>query len=216
MNKTNLIIDVKNLKGEKVDSLSLPANVFKVKLIPTLLAQAVRVFTMNQRKNQRPVKTRANVIASKRKIYAQKGTGRARHGAVSAGIFVGGGKAHGSQGFIKRLSLTKKMKAKVLAMVLTSQYEKGRLAVVDKWPAVAKTQALELKLKKIIPNDSNLCLLVYQAKDQSLYQAGRNLAYLNIKPVNEVSFMDWLRADYVITDKESILELIKRGGRDGR
>src|SRR3989344_4073637 len=87
-----------SITGESLKVVTLPVKVFGVKADPALLAQAVRIYLGNQRKSSAKTKTRAEVEGSTRKIYRQKGTGRARHGSIRAPIFVGGGIAHGPDG----------------------------------------------------------------------------------------------------------------------
>jgi len=204
---------IRDLKGDVIKQVSLPQGALQQALIPALLAQAVRVFQFNQRKNQRPVKTRAQVSLSGRKIYAQKGTGRARHGSRRAPIFVGGGKAHGPKGWLVRLKLPKKMKRKVLAMVLSRLYQDKKLIVIDAWPKFSKTKRLDHDIAVLVPNKQGRYLLIYHQKAQTdLYQTGRNLPYLTIRPVNQVSFMDLLKSRLTITDYDSFKELLTRSG----
>src|SRR3989338_11153263 len=85
-------------EGGKSGTINLPEQLFAAKVNPQLMAQAVRVFLSNQRKAHAKSKTRGEIIRTTRKWYRQKGTGRARHGAQSAPLFVGGAKAHGPRG----------------------------------------------------------------------------------------------------------------------
>ena len=96
-----------------------------------LLTQAIRVYTARRHPGLSKVKTRGEVIASTRKIYRQKGTGQARHGAISAPIFVGGGVAHGPKGVKRQLSLPKKMRRKALSIALSVKAKEGNLLVVE-------------------------------------------------------------------------------------
>jgi large subunit ribosomal protein L4 len=117
-----LKVDVYNHKGEKTGSLSLPKEIFGQKINNKLLAQAVRVYRGRKRKASAKTKSRSEVVASKRKIWRQKGTGRARHGSRNAPIFVKGGVAHGptgKQNFTKKLS--KKMKKAALKSALATK-----------------------------------------------------------------------------------------------
>src|SRR3989344_3714386 len=82
-------VPVFNLSGKKKGSVELPKEIFGAKVNEKLLAQAVRVYLVNQRQGTASTKTRGEVAGSTRKIYRQKGTGRARHGAIKAPIFVG-------------------------------------------------------------------------------------------------------------------------------
>lgn len=86
------------ITGTSQKVVSLPPKIFGVKASPALLSQAVRVYLGNQRQSKAMTKTRAQVEGSTRKIWKQKGTGRARHGSIRAPIFVGGGIAHGPTG----------------------------------------------------------------------------------------------------------------------
>ncbi|NOY14794.1 MAG: 50S ribosomal protein L4 [bacterium] len=210
-------IPVHNLKGDVVAQLKAPAAVLQTSLVPSLLSQAVRVFTFNQAKNQTVVKTRAQVKGSTRKIYRQKGTGQARHGDLKAPIFVGGGKAHGSKGWLTRLKLTKKMKAKVLSMVLSHLHSERKITVIKNWPSFDKTRQLLDKTAVFIADQSNpKLLLVYHPDDKTnLWRLGRNVPYLSIKSTLDISFMDLLKANRLIISQTAFQTLINRGGRYG-
>lgn len=90
--------DVFDLTGKKTGTLTLPASTFGVKVKPALLAQTVKAFLSNQRQGTKATKSRGQVTGSGKKVWRQKGTGRARHGDRYAPIFVGGGVAHGPTG----------------------------------------------------------------------------------------------------------------------
>jgi len=81
-----------------IEKAKIPAKMAKVKIDQQLMAQAVRVYLSNQRSALAKTKTRGEVARTTAKMYKQKGTGRARHGAYSAPIFVGGGVAFGPTG----------------------------------------------------------------------------------------------------------------------
>ncbi len=91
-------VDLFLISGEKAGKVTLPSEIFAAKINNQLMAQAVRVFLANQRKARAKTKTRGKVEGSGKKIWAQKGTGRARHGDRYAPIFVGGGISHGPTG----------------------------------------------------------------------------------------------------------------------
>src|SRR3972149_4980450 len=88
---------VVGLDGKSAGSITLPQALNNAKINRQLMAQAVRVYLANQRVGNASTKTRGEVEGSTRKIYKQKGTGRARHGAIRAPIFVGGGVVFGPQ-----------------------------------------------------------------------------------------------------------------------
>src|SRR3989338_3710682 len=92
---TSLKADVYDLSGKVIDSMVLPGQIFDVTVSPSLITQAVRVYQANQRMGTHASKTRGMVTGTTKKMFKQKGTGRARHGSAKAPIFVGGGTAHG-------------------------------------------------------------------------------------------------------------------------
>jgi len=92
---TGLRADVYNTQGRVVSKVSLPKEVFGAKVNDNLMAQAVRVYLANQRMGTASTKNRGEITGSTKKIWRQKGTGRARHGSRKAPIFVGGGVAFG-------------------------------------------------------------------------------------------------------------------------
>src|SRR3989344_7204583 len=106
----SLTVPVYEISGKEKGSLSLPKEAFSVDVNKALLAQAVRVYQSNQRQGTASTKTRGEVVGSTRKIYRQKGTGRARHGDIKAPIFVGGGVAHGPKSANYRKSISQKMR----------------------------------------------------------------------------------------------------------
>ena len=119
-----------DLAGKSTGTVSLPGELFNIPNSPQLLAQYVRVYLANQRQGTASTKTRSEVTGSTRKIYKQKGTGRARHGANKAPIFVGGGIAFGPRPQDHTLSLTKKQRTKALLMTLSSHLANNSFSVV--------------------------------------------------------------------------------------
>src|SRR3989338_4775942 len=91
----SLTVPVLDVSGKKTGTVTLPKEIFAVTVSPKLIAQAARVYSANQRQSSAKTKTRGEVTGSRRKVWRQKGTGRARHGDRYAPIFVGGGIAHG-------------------------------------------------------------------------------------------------------------------------
>ena len=120
--KTGLNIDVFDIKGKNVGSISLPESIFKAKVNPQVVAQAVRVYLANQRQGTSSTKTRGEVQGSTRKIYRQKGTGRARHGSIRAPIFVHGGVAFGPKPRDFSLKIPSKIKQQALFSAFSSKF----------------------------------------------------------------------------------------------
>ena len=146
-------------------SITLPKT-FDEKENMILLAQAIRVFGDRKKPRRGKTKTRGEVVKSTRKIWRQKGTGRARHGDVGAPIFGGGGKAHGPRGVKRELTLPKKMRQKALSIALSMKAKKGQIAVIDEVSKIKKTkdaqkiidQIVKKELKGKEPNRITVCL----------------------------------------------------------
>ncbi|MFZ5932983.1 MAG: 50S ribosomal protein L4 [Patescibacteria group bacterium] len=148
MNKAN----VYSAKGIKKGPYSLPP-IFGQKENLILLAQAVRVYEDRLHPGLARVKTRAEVERTKKKLYRQKGTGGARHGARSAPLFVGGGVAHGPKGVKRLLTLPAKMRKKALAIALSLKAKDGEVVLVENISSCKKTQDAQNLLDKIVRNE---------------------------------------------------------------
>lgn len=125
--------DLYNTNAEKVGQINLPTNIFGVKFSRLLISQSIRRYLSNRRSAHAKVKNRAEVAGTTRKMWAQKGTGRARHGSAKAPIFVGGGSAHGPQGDRNfKLASSKTFKKAVIKNILSRFAQDKHLLVVDK------------------------------------------------------------------------------------
>jgi large subunit ribosomal protein L4 len=121
-----------NIKAEKIKEVTLPKAVFDVKISEKLISQAIRVYLANQRSSHAKAKTRSEVAGTRQKVWAQKGTGRARHGNRTAPIFVGGGSALGPDGQQNySLKISKKMKIVAINSVLTKFAKDKRILIID-------------------------------------------------------------------------------------
>jgi large subunit ribosomal protein L4 len=187
--KSGLTLAIYNIDGKQEKTIELPKKVFSVSANPNLLAQSVRVYLTNQRQGNVSVKTRGQVTGSTRKIYRQKGTGKARHGPIKAPIFVGGGVAHGPKQKNYHLKFNKKEKKIALFGVLSKKLkEKKIFGLVD--------QALTIKSKtKIFVNfltqlkllsESNLVILP-KMEQNNLILAMRNIPGVTFVEVNSLN-----------------------------
>src|SRR5262247_2063291 len=126
-------VDVKNLSNEKVGELKLSDDVFGVELNESLIYYAVNNYLTNQRQGTVRTKTRGNVSGSGRKLWKQKGTGRARIASLRSPLWKGGGNVHGPQPRDWSYSLPKKMRRGALRSALSERLREGNLFVVDGW-----------------------------------------------------------------------------------
>lgn len=201
----NLTIPLVSLSGEVSGELSVPAEIFGTKINKQLLAQAVRVYTNNQTAHFSNTKTRGEVEGSTRKIYQQKGTGRARHGGIRAPIFVGGGIALGPKSRKVALDLPKKMKRLALASALsTKQSEREVFGFSDLEQVSGKTKQIIGFLKKLSKGSA---LFIIEGKNQKAVQAIRNIARVHILPVNQVNALEVLKHQTILLEKQAIEKL---------
>lgn len=189
--------------GKEVGTLSLPSEVFGVKINTQLMSQFVRVYLANQRAGGANTKTRGEVEGSTRKIYKQKGTGRARHGNIRAHIFVGGGVAFGPVTHDFSLTMPTKMKRKALASALTSQLKEGAITIVE------GLEKLELKTKAIASSLKALgvegrSLIVLSANASGVSRIARNIEGISIVPATSLNTYDVLTHKHIVIMKDAV------------
>jgi large subunit ribosomal protein L4 len=206
-------IKVINLKGEKMKAISVAAVAFGLKPNDLLLSQVVNAYLANKRLTVAKTKSRGEVRGSTRKIWAQKGTGRARHGDRQAPIFVGGGVAHGPKGnqnFSKKIN--KKMKRKAVLLALSDKLRQEKLLIVKGLEKIApkakNAQVFINTLKKIagIASNKGSILLVLEKTRENITRAFSNLSGKGIKVrrVDQISAYDLLGADLIALQPKTV------------
>ncbi len=203
--------------GKKLTPLELQPADFGTKPSPILLAQALRVYEYNSHSRTSKVKTRGEVSGSTKKIWRQKGTGRARHGDRYAPIFVGGGVAHGPKGVPgANLTLPKKMRRKALSSALLVKLEEDSAAALKGVEKLSpKTTNAATLLSKIASHPKNKVLVISDSHRNNLYQATKNMQRVTVKRAELVSAYDVVSHDYIILTQES-LDILKLRMRSGK
>src|SRR3954451_2269497 len=126
-------VKVRNLKNKEVGEVSLSDAVFGVELNESLIHAAVRNYQANGRQGTSATKTRGNVSGSGRKLWKQKGTGRARIASLRSPLWKGGGNVHGPQPRDWSYQMPKKMRRGALRSALSERLREGNLIVVDEF-----------------------------------------------------------------------------------
>lgn len=177
-----------------------------------LLAQALRVYESNFHQKTHQVKTRGEVVGSTRKIYRQKGTGKARHGAKYAPIFVGGGIAHGPTGVRpENLVLPKRMRRRSLAVALSTKLKSQELAgFKGASQAKGKTSLAAKFLSGAAGHPTTSVLLVTAGRAQALYQMVQNLQGVTMKRAALVNAYDLVSHDRVVLTKKAFDAILAR------
>jgi large subunit ribosomal protein L4 len=202
-------LDLMSQKGKKVGKIDLSEEVFAGEINSKLLAQAIRVYQANRRQGTSSTKSRGEVRGSGRKIWRQKGTGRARHGDRYAPIFVGGGRAHGPQPKDWSFSLPKKMRCQALVSSLRAKRDK--LVVVDRLEFTQpKTKEFRKFLLATLPEEARSVLVVIPELDQNVYLSARNLPNVLVLPVNQINALEVMRVEWLIVLQEALFRLMDR------
>lgn len=198
-------VPVYSLAGVVAGKMKLPKEIFGKEVNRRLLSQAVRVYSTNQRTLLGSTKKRGEVIGSKAKIYAQKGTGRARHGAITAPIFVGGGIAFGPKPRKVRLTLPKKTKKAAFYQALSDKlYEKKVFGLSSLDKATGKTKEFSRLLNKIFKNKKSNVLIVTDSKSDNVVRAVGNISGVDTLSVNQINAYEVLRHDYLLLTKGAV------------
>lgn len=195
--------------GVKKGKIGLPKELFGQKPNLKLLAQAVRVYLARQRKGTASTKTRGQIALTGAKWYRQKGTGRARHGARSAPIFVGGGVAHGPKPRDFDLKLTKKMKKKALSSALSAKSEEDAVLVIDKAEKIQPKTKKAASLLKKLKADKQKVLLVHVG-EENLIRSSRNLPNVQALRAQDLNPYEVLTAEKLILTHAALKELKKK------
>lgn len=222
--KPSLSAPVYSLAGRSLGSMVLPKEIFGAEVNQVLLSQALRVYLNNQKGHHAHTKGRSEVSYSTAKVWRQKGTGRARHGAKSASIFVGGGIALGPKSRKVVLDLPKKMKKKALVSALSQKAQERQLMVLSGLEkATGKTKEMTRllnRLSSILNRQSKetnseqqknkTILVVGESKMENAARALRNIPKVDFFAPGMVNSLEVIKHQCLILTKEAIKNLESR------
>ena len=202
-------VDVYNLKREKVGSVDLADEVFAADVKEQLFHEVVVAQLASRRAGTHAAKERSAVAGSSKKIYKQKGTGRARHGSIRAPIFVGGGRAHPPKPQDWSYRPPRRVRVAALKSALSLILKEGRLTIVDSIDlGEVKTKALAGVLVTLQAGKKTL--VVDEGSNQNLRLSIRNLENKLFLPPEGVNVYDLLRHDHLVLSKGAIKALEAR------
>jgi large subunit ribosomal protein L4 len=207
-------VDLLTKLGTKKGAVALPKE-FEEKPNDDLLFQALRVYEDRRHLGLSKAKTRGDVALSTRKIYRQKGTGRARHGAKSAPIFVGGGVAHGPTGKKRTLVLPSKMKKKALGVSMSLKAKENKVSVVEGISDLEKTKdANKLTSKFLNGKESvNRLTLVLDDENKKSYRAFRNIKGVEVIPLSQLNAYAVYYGGHILIEDNAIKPKPKKEGK---
>ncbi len=200
---------VYNLNRDNVGEIDLSDDVFGADVNEGLLYDVLKAQLASKRAGTHATKTRSEVAGSTRKLYKQKGTGRARHGAVRATQFVGGGVPHGPKPRDYSYRPPRKMRLGALKSALSLKVKEGHLVIVDDFalPEI-KTKKLAQVLQTLNVDKS---AVIVDAKDnETLRLSARNLPSHCFLPPEGVNLYDLLRHQHLVLTKSAVAALEAR------
>ncbi len=194
--------------GKEAGEITLPKEIFDVKMNADLVHQVLISQTANKRQVGAHTQTRGEVRGGGRKPWRQKGTGRARHGSTRSPIWKGGGVSGGPRND-KNYSkdVPTKMRRKALFMVLTEKAKKNLLVVLDS-ATIEKPKTKDMALTiKSLPIKADSRLVVYQTADKKMFLATRNIKKTGVSEARNLNVVDLLNYKYLLISKEGIKEI---------
>jgi large subunit ribosomal protein L4 len=196
------IIDVFNTKGDKVSQLELADGIFNVPVKQSVLHEVVTMQLACRRAGTASVKNRGDVKGSTRKLYKQKGTGRARRGDIKSPLLRGGGSIFGPNPRSYSYKVPKKVRKQALKMALTCKNQENNILILDKF------ELEEAKTKGFVSVLGNLqvkkALIVTEVKNENLEIASRNVSDIKVMRCEGLNVYDILKYEKLILLEPSI------------
>lgn len=202
-------IDVFDLERKKVGEIDLADEVFAAEVKEHLLHEVVVAQLASRRAGTHAAKERSAVQGSKKKLYKQKGTGNARHGAIRAPLYVGGGRAHPPKPQDWSMRPPRKVRMSALRSALSLLQKEWRLTVVDNISFdEPKTKRLASVLTALKASESTL--VVDGRGNENLKLSIRNLPDSSFLPPEGVNVYDLLKHDHLVVSKDAAKALEAR------
>ncbi len=206
-------VEVRNLENKKVGEVELSDAVFDVALNESLIHTAVVNYLANRRKGNSATKTRGNVSGSGRKLWKQKGTGRARIASLRSPLWKGGGNVHGPQPRDWSYQIPKKMRRGALRSAISERLREGNIIVLDEitfgkvrtqdFVGTMKTLGLfEVAKKRCVKT-----LIVDSLENSNLILSSRNVQRTKITNGYGVNIYDLLYHEKLVITKNALTEL---------
>jgi len=202
-------LKIQTLDGKAGDTVTLPDEIFGLEPRADILQRMVRYQLSKRQAGTHKTKMRGEISATTKKMYAQKGTGRARHGAKSAPQFRGGGKAFGPVVRSHAHDLPKKVRALALKLALSDKAKGEKIIVIaDTKIKEAKTKALAGQFKKL--GFSSALIIDGATVEPDFARAARNIPAVDVLPVQGINVYDILRRDTLVLTKAAVDALTER------
>jgi large subunit ribosomal protein L4 len=196
-------VEVKNLKNESVGELELKEEIFGAPLNEALIYFAVNNYLTNQRQGTVATKTRGNTSGSGKKLWRQKGTGRARVASLRSPLWKGGGNVHGPQPRDWKSELPKKMKRGALKSALSERLREGNLFVIEQFDLSDHKTKSFVSIASSFGWD-NKTLIVETTPQKNLVLSSRNVPGVKLAADVNVNIYDVLYHDKIVFTRDAI------------
>jgi large subunit ribosomal protein L4 len=199
------VIDIYNLQAEKISQLEINEDLFEKLVRKDILHQVVLSQLASKRSGTASTKTRADVNASGKKLYKQKGTGNARVGNEGAQHRRGGGVAFGPKPRTYSIKIHKKLKKTAIRMALTDKLQSDRLVVIEDFNlSEIKTKQFAEIMKRF---NVNKALIVTEEKNDVLEKSSRNIPWVKVIRHQGLNVYDILNHDHLFVVKSAIKKI---------
>ena len=196
-------VEVKNLKNQVVGEISLNDEVFGAPLNEPLIYDALKNYQANQRSGTSATKTRGNTSGSGKKLWKQKGTGRARVASLRSPLWKGGGNVHGPQPRDWSYELPKKMKRGALRSALSERLREGNLMVIEDLSMDDHKTKNFVAAAKVLGLDKRTLFVDAKASDKFAL-ASRNVPGVKLAAGTNVSIYDVLYHEKIVLTREAV------------
>ena len=203
-------VDKINLDGKK-SSIEVLDKIFSAKINKKLVNTVLYKTNANYKGRHAKTKQQNEVSGPTSKIYAQKGTGNARHASRKAPIFVGGGIAHGPKGELsyRKRKLNKSEKKQSIASLISDKIKNNNLLIFSDFSSkIKKTKEMSLILKKF--QISNSIIILDKTSKDNVEKSIRNIPNIKVTDINHFSAFDIVKFEKVVFTETSVKELEKR------
>ena len=195
-------VDIINIKGDKVSEAELPDDIFNIPVKAPILHQVVKAQLAGKRSGTASVKNRSDIVGSQRKLYRQKGTGRARKGNIKSPLLRGGGVVFGPHPRSYAQKVSKKVRKLALKMALTSKLLDQELLVLDGF------ELSEIKTKDFVSAvqaiKADNALIVTVDANRNLELSSRNVPGVKVLRCEGLNVYDILKYDKLVLLQDAI------------
>ncbi len=200
------LTSVYNMEGEVVTEVELNPSVFGIPVNTAVLHQVVTVQLLNRRQGNASTRTRSEVSGSTKKLYRQKGTGRARQGSIRAPHRRGGGVVFGPHPHPYHATAPRKMRRLAIQSALSDKAANDQIIVLDELVLDEPRTRVIVEMLDALPVERNVLFLMPE-RDENLVRSVRNIPTAKVQHVSSINVIELLKHEYLIVPFETLRQL---------